>query len=49
MLSNRFAFGALAVACIGAAAGGGYFASRQISAPSAERASVASAPMSFME
>ena len=26
MLSNRLAFGALAVACIGAAAGGGYLA-----------------------
>lgn len=29
MLSNRLAFGALAVACIGAAAGGGYLATRQ--------------------
>ncbi|MGE3509947.1 MAG: hypothetical protein AB7N65_13800 [Vicinamibacterales bacterium] len=29
MLSNRFAFGALAVACMAAAAGGGYLATRQ--------------------
>jgi hypothetical protein len=34
MLSNRFAFGALAIACIGAAAGGGYIASRQNNAVS---------------
>src|ERR1700680_3287241 len=33
MLANRLAFAALAVACIGAAAGGGYLASRQSSAP----------------
>jgi type IV secretory pathway VirB10-like protein len=33
MLSNRLAFAALAVACIGAAAGGGYLASRQNAVP----------------
>src|ERR1700682_614364 len=33
MLANRLAFAALAVACIGAAAGGGYLASRQSAAP----------------
>jgi hypothetical protein len=33
MLANRLAFAALAVACIGAAAGGGYLASRQSSPP----------------
>jgi hypothetical protein len=33
MLANRLAFAALAVACIGAAAGGGYLASRQNTAP----------------
>ncbi len=38
MLSNRFAFGALAIACIGAAAGGGYFASRQSNAASTANA-----------
>jgi hypothetical protein len=34
MLSNRLAFAALAVACIGAAAGGGYLATRQNVVPS---------------
>ena len=33
MLSNRFAFAALALACIGAAAGGGYLATRQNTVP----------------
>ena len=33
MLSNRLAFAAVAVACIGAAAGGGYVATRQNSVP----------------
>jgi type IV secretory pathway VirB10-like protein len=33
MLSNRLAFAALAVACIGAAAGGGYLATRQNAVP----------------
>jgi len=33
MLSNRLAFAALAIACIGAAAGGGYLASRQNAVP----------------
>jgi hypothetical protein len=40
MPANRLAFAALAVACIGAAAGGGYLASRQSSAP------VSAAPVS---
>jgi hypothetical protein len=39
MLSNRLAFAALAVACIAAAAGGSYVASRQNVAPSAATAS----------
>ena len=34
MLSNRLAFAALAIACIGAAAGGGYLATRQNVVPS---------------
>lgn len=40
MLSNRLAFAALAIACIGAAAGGGYLATRQntIPAPAAAQA-----------
>jgi len=33
MISNRLAFAALAVACLGAAAGGGYLASRQNAVP----------------
>ena len=33
MLSNRLAFVALAIACIGAAAGGGYLATRQNTVP----------------
>src|SRR5437763_1914527 len=33
MLSNRLAFAALAAACIGAAAGGGYLATRQNTVP----------------
>jgi hypothetical protein len=33
MLSNRLAFAALAMACVGAAAGGGYLASRQNTVP----------------
>src|SRR5207237_4788853 len=33
MLSNRLAFAALAIACIGAAAGGGYLATRQNMVP----------------
>ena len=37
MLPNRLAFAALAVTCIGAAAGGGYLASRQNSVLPAER------------
>jgi hypothetical protein len=38
MFANRLAFAALAVACIGAAAGGGYLASRQNSTPVAAAA-----------
>lgn len=41
MLSNRLAFAALAVACIGAAAGGSYVASRQNVAPPAAAGSLA--------
>ena len=47
MLSNRLSFAALAVACIGAAAGGGYLATRQnvVPAPaSAEMMAPAAAP-----
>lgn len=40
MLSNRLAFAALAVACIGAAAGGGYLASRQNTVPAPVAAQV---------
>jgi type IV secretory pathway VirB10-like protein len=47
MFSNRLAFAALAVACVGAAAGGGYVASRQNRMPSAQRAVGASAPASM--
>jgi hypothetical protein len=38
MLSNRLAFAALAIACIGAAAGGGYLATRQNTVPKPELA-----------
>jgi len=46
MLSNRLAFAALAVACIGAAAGGGYLATRQntIPAPASAQTQVAATP-----
>ena len=47
MLSNRLAFAALAIACLGAAAGGGYLATRQNTVPtpaSAETQSAAAAP-----
>jgi hypothetical protein len=40
MLSNRLAFAALAIACIGAAAGGGYLASRQNTVPTPASAQV---------
>jgi len=40
MLSNRLAFAALAIACIGAAAGGGYLATRQNVVPSPASAQV---------
>ena len=40
MLSNRFAFAALAIACIGAAAGGGYLATRQNTVPTPASAQV---------
>jgi len=46
MLSNRLAFAALAVACIAAAAGGGYLASRQnaVPTPAAAQAQPVAAP-----
>lgn len=44
MLSNRLAFAALAVACIAAAAGGGYLASRQNAVPAPAAAMSAPAP-----
>ncbi len=44
MLSNRLAFAALGVACIAAAAGGGYFATRQNAIPVQTSAAVASSP-----
>src|SRR4051794_10577773 len=40
MLSNRLAFAALVIACIGAAAGGGYLATRQNTIPAAASAQV---------
>lgn len=43
MLSNRLAFVALAIACIGAAAGGGYLATRQNTVPAPALAQVQSA------
>ncbi len=45
MLSNRFAFAALAIACIGAAAGGGYLASRQNAVPTPASAQIQAAPV----
>jgi hypothetical protein len=46
MLSNRLAFAALAVACIGAAAGGGYLATRQntVPTPASAQAQTAATP-----
>jgi type IV secretory pathway VirB10-like protein len=44
MLSNRLAFAALAVACLGAAAGGGYLASRQNAVPTPASAQVQPQP-----
>ena len=44
MLSNRLAFVVLAVACIGAAAGGGYLATRQNTIPAPMAASAPAAP-----
>src|SRR3954453_21506968 len=47
MLSNRLAFAALAIACMGAAAGGGYLATRQNTVPtpaSAETRNPVTAP-----
>lgn len=41
MFSNRFAFGALAVACVAAAAAGGYLAERQTPAPAAQQSAPA--------
>jgi hypothetical protein len=46
MFSNRLAFAALGVACIAAAAGGGYLASRQNAAPSSAAVQPAPAPAS---
>src|SRR5450759_2952441 len=43
MLSNRLAFAALAIACIGAAAGGGYLATRQNVVPAPASAQVQTA------
>ena len=40
MLSNRLAFAALAIACIGAAAGGGYLATRQNTVPTPASAQI---------
>jgi hypothetical protein len=45
MLSNRLAFMALAIACIGAAAGGGYLASRQNTVPAPASAEAQTAPV----
>jgi len=44
MLSNRLAFVALAVACIGAAAGGGYLATRQNAVPTPASAQAQQVP-----
>jgi type IV secretory pathway VirB10-like protein len=44
MLSNRLAFAALAIACIGAAAGGGYLATRQNVVPAPASAEAAPVP-----
>jgi len=46
MLSNRLAFAALATACIAAAAGGGYLASRQNAVPAPVAATSAPGPAS---
>ena len=47
MLSNRLAFAALAIACLGAAAGGGYLATRQNTVPTpASAQTTAAAPVS---
>ena len=43
MLSNRLAFAAVAIACIGAAAGGGYLATRQNTVPTPASAQTAAA------
>lgn len=45
MLSNRLAFAALAVACLGAAAGGGYLASRQNTVPAVANSVSTPAPL----
>src|ERR1700732_2484491 len=44
MVSNRLAFAALALACIGAAAGGGYLATRQNTVPTPASAQAQTAP-----
>jgi len=45
MLSNKLAFAALAIACLAAAAGGGYLASRQNAVPAPVAATSAPAPL----
>ncbi|PYR27697.1 MAG: hypothetical protein DMF98_05150 [Acidobacteria bacterium] len=45
MLSNKLAFAALAIACLAAAAGGGYLASRQNAVPAPVAASSSPAPL----
>jgi hypothetical protein len=47
MLSNRSAFAALAIACIGAAAGGGYLASRQNAVPVTTQAATNAPPVAI--
>jgi hypothetical protein len=47
MLSNKLAFAALATACVAAAAGGGYLASRQNTVPAPVAATSAPAPASI--
>jgi hypothetical protein len=44
MVSNRLAFGAVTVACIAAAGGGGYLATRQNTVPTPASAAVSSTP-----
>jgi hypothetical protein len=48
MLSNRLAFAALAIACLGAAAGGGYLATRQTVVPAATSAQQIQTPSALV-